>query len=1378
MEQPPAPPRRPLWQRILLWFGIGLLVVCIVIVIGVYALLHSRSFHNYVLRTAQEKATTALNTNVRVQEFALSFHGISPTLDVYGVVVDGAAPYTSPPILQVQHARVGVTITSVFRRKWYLNDVAVDSPVVQLLFDKAGHSNLPSIQSSSSSSSSTNVFDLEVTHALLDHGVVFYNDRKSEMQADLHELTLKAHYVASPQSYEGDLGYNDGHLNMAGYNTLGHDFYAKFVYSPTEFQLNDATLRSGPSSFKLNAKVTNFANPQIAADYMAVLNGAEFQHILKNPTIPTGDINLSGKLDYAAQPNVPFINGVKLQGSLSSRQLLIRTPQFTGPIRNVHANYSVGEGNLYVRDANAEVLGGTLNATLTTRDISGSQQSKLNAALQHVNVGALKSMAKSPALSNVSVAGKADADLKATWSKGFDDLQADINVGLNSTVTPHQASVGNVAYTQQGTANSAKSAAQLGQAYNQVANANSQTGANGNAAQVLNPAANQPIPVTGQIHAHYSAKTKQLTLSNSYIKTPQTTLTFNGALNSGTGMAINLNNVDLHQIASLADLFSSSPKPVVPPGLTGIASFNGNLRGSTSAPRLTGLLVVNNLAVNGTQWRLLRANVDVSPSNAALSNGQLLSAASGQATFDVSIGLRQWSFTDTSPFTVGLNAQQLQLATLAKAANVQAPVSGVLSASVNMHGTEKAPVGTAQLGITRAELEGQPVQSVQAKLNSDGANVKANLGVALPAGNASADATYNLAQQNYQAVVKAVGIQLGQLQAVKEKNLGLTGVLNLNASGSGNIHNPQLHATLQIPKLQVHDQTISNINLQTTVANHVANIELDSNAVNSAIRARGAVNLVGDYQTSATIDTQPIPFAPLVAVYAPAQAGNITGQTELHGTIRGPLNNQKLLEAHFTIPTLTANYKNTVQISAPQPIHFDYVNGVLDVQRSSLKGTDTDLQFQGRVPVTDKNAPASLLLLGTVNLQLLQLFDPDVATSGELQFNINSFGQLANPNVEGQVKIVNASFATGDMPVGMSNGNGVLTLTRDRLQISSFNANVGGGTVSASGGVLYRPTLQFDMAMQARGVRLLYPDGVRSGIGGTVYLSGTPEQSWLRGQVSLYQLSFTPDFDLTSLMGSFGGTVAVPPSQGFSNNLQLQLAIKTPNGINLVNRQLSLAGSANLNVTGTAAQPVVLGRVNLTGGDLLFNNERFILQGGTVDFVNPTVTTPVLNIAVNTTVQQYNIAMRLEGPVDHMRTSYNSDPALPPADIIHLVAFGSTTEAAAANPSPPGNLAAEQKIASAVSGQVTSRVAKVAGLSQLSVNPTLGGSGSTASPGATITVQQRVTSKIFVTFSTDVTSTQNQVIQLEYKKSRRLSFSGTRDQNGGFAFDTRIRKEW
>ena len=259
-------------------------------------------------------------------------------------------------------------------------------------------------------------------------------------------------------------------------------------------------------------------------------------------------------------------------------------------------------------------------------------------------------------------------------------------------------------------------------------------------------------------------------------------------------------------------------------------------------------------------------------------------------------------------------------------------------------------------------------------------------------------------------------------------------------------------------------------------------------------------------------------------------------------------------------------------------------------------------------------------------------------------------------------------------------------------------------------------------------------------------------------------------------MSQFGGDAPPPPTQGFTQDLNLDVGIQTPGGLNLTSRTLSLAGSANLHVRGTAAQPVLVGRLNLSSGDLIFSGNRYKLQGGTVDFTNTSRTQPVVDMSVSTTISQYDIQMHFWGPADHLHTNYTSDPSLPPSDIINLIAFGKTSEASAANPTPPGTLGAESLVASQVSSQITSRVEKLAGISQLSIDPELG-SGQ-QSPGARVAVQQRVTGKIFVTFATDVTSTDSQVIQLEYQANRKTSFTAVRDQNGGFSFQTTFRKQW
>jgi translocation and assembly module TamB len=151
--------------------------------------------------------------------------------------------------------------------------------------------------------------------------------------------------------------------------------------------------------------------------------------------------------------------------------------------------------------------------------------------------------------------------------------------------------------------------------------------------------------------------------------------------------------------------------------------------------------------------------------------------------------------------------------------------------------------------------------------------------------------------------------------------------------------------------------------------------------------------------------------------------------------------------------------------------------------------------------------------------------------------------------------------------------------------------------------------------------------------------------------------------------------------------------------------------------------------------------------------------------------------MLFRGTLDRIRTTYTSEPPLPPSDIINLLVFGKTSQAQAQTATPTfGTLGAESMIASSVSNQVTSRLEKIAGISQLSVDPILG--GASRDPSARITIQQRITADLFVTYATDATSTQRQVIKVDYQYTPRVAISGTRDQNGGFAFDVRIRKSW
>jgi len=66
--------------------------------------------------------------------------------------------------------------------------------------------------------------------------------------------------------------------------------------------------------------------------------------------------------------------------------------------------------------------------------------------------------------------------------------------------------------------------------------------------------------------------------------------------------------------------------------------------------------------------------------------------------------------------------------------------------------------------------------------------------------------------------------------------------------------------------------------------------------------------------------------------------------------------------------------------------------------------------------------------------------------------------------------------------------------------------------------------------------------------------------------------------------------------------------------VDLVSSQLGMQGAANLNLTGTMANPVILGRVNLTGGGVFFLGKRYEVRNGTIEFSNPVDTEPMVNL--------------------------------------------------------------------------------------------------------------------------------------------------------------------
>jgi translocation and assembly module TamB len=453
-------------------------------------------------------------------------------------------------------------------------------------------------------------------------------------------------------------------------------------------------------------------------------------------------------------------------------------------------------------------------------------------------------------------------------------------------------------------------------------------------------------------------------------------------------------------------------------------------------------------------------------------------------------------------------------------------------------------------------------------------------------------------------------------------------------------------------------------------------------------------------------------------------------------------------------------------------MRLSYADTLVTISQAELKGTGTDFKFGGTLPLRN-TAPLSISASGLIDLKLLSVLGANTESSGTAKVDLVAKGTWKQPQVGGMIEVAGASFTSDATPIGFDKLNGRIAVANTRLTIESLSGQMSGGTFSASGFASYSPP-SFSLQVNGKSVRVRYPQGTRAQVDADLTLVGTPAAAALNGRVTLNTLSFTQDFDLANFIGQFSASSPSVPSQ-WEENTRLNVAVASSDVLALSSSKLSLQGAADLRVEGTLANPVVLGRTTLSGGELFFMGNRYQVQSGTVIFSNRVHTEPTLNLFVTTVVQQYNLTLNFLGTLDRLHTNYTSDPALPPVDIINLLAFGKTTAQAAAT-ATPASVGAQAVIANGLTSQVSGRIEKLAGISQLQIDPSLGGDNS--NPGARVAIQQRLTSNILFTFATDLTNTQNEVVQVKYQTKGRLALSLTRDEFGSFAIEAKIRKKF
>jgi translocation and assembly module TamB len=1303
------------WKRRISWTLAGIVGAIVIAAVGGYLYLRTTDFQRLAISKIEQESAAATGAKVKIGR--LDFNLSTLTAHLYDVTLRGTEGPDQPPLLHADKLTVGVKIVSALRRQVSLRELLIERPIIHMRVDRSGKNNLPTAPPSQNTSH-TSVFDLGIGHAAITGGEIDYNDKKIPLEANLYDFGTDIHFMPIVRRYDGTLSYNSGQVRYSQYSPFPHNLSLRFSASPERFGLESAVLSIGSSRVTLHAAMSNYANPVADGDYEIAVHAQDFAQ-LSPGTAPKGDVLLRGKLHYQELGNEPVLRSISIHGELASEVLTAAASGSKLELRKLQGQYQFAGGRLQVNNVSVETLGGVITAAGDVKNLDTTPDSQVHVGLRNVSLRALQQTLRRQKLNAASISGRLNGNAEAAWRGSIDNLRAQSDLTVNA-----------------------------------------------HASSRANPAGSD-VPVDGAIHVSYDGPRQVIAFHQTSLRIPAATLSAQGEIGDRSNLQVQLAASDLHQLAALAASFGYNS--TTPLALSGSATLNAVVHGTMKKPTITGELGAQALQVQGSEWRGVKFQIQASPSEFSIRNGSLINAHQGQAAFSAAVALHDWSYEPANAIKASLNMQQLRVSDLQQLAGQHYPISGDLSAKISLDGSQLNPMGSGSARIANARAYDEPIQNLALQFQAANGSISSTLNVSAPTGTLDATFSYTPKTKAYKVRLDAPSLVLQKLQTAQTKNLDVSGTVSASVTGEGTLDDPELTAMVQLPQLRVRENTIAGLKAEVHVANHAADLNLDSKVSEASVHAHGRVALTGDYYTEAAIDSGTVPLDVLMAGHTKGAPQGFTGQTEFHATLKGPLKETSQIEAHLTIPVLKASYQS-LEIGLADAIRADYSKSVVTLQPAEIRGTGTSLKIQGRLPIGGAAEP-TLSAQGSIDLRILKIVAPDVQSSGMVALDVRSSGSAEKPAVQGTVQLKDVAMTTADAPMGVEKLNGTVDITNDHLQVSRMAGQVGGGQVSLTGSIAYKPNLQFNLALQGKSVRLRYPEGLRSLLDANLAYSGTAEASTLNGRVLIDNLSFTPDFDLAKFGDQFSTGTTTPSQPGFADTVKLTIGVQSQESLSATSSQVSIAGRVAVQVGGTAANPVITGRTNLTSGELFYRNLRYELQKGVITFDDPTETHPVMNVSVTTTVEQYNLTLSMRGPLDKLTTSYVSDPALATADIINLIARGKTTQESAATSQSTDSMIASQAVS-----QLSSGVQKLAGISSLQIDPTIGGNNQ--NPSARVAIQQRVTKNLLFTFSTDVSQPGSEIVQGEYQLNKRWSVSMARDQLGGVSVDGKYRKSF
>jgi translocation and assembly module TamB len=1384
-DAPASVARRSRWLRRAVWiFGISVLVLMLLLV-GVYFYASSARFEDNVRRRVIAALEDA--TGGRVEIGAFHWNLLHLRVEATNITIHGLEAANEDPYAHVDRLALQVSVLNLLTigtpTHVILREAEIVRPQFHLIVYPNGTTNQPhpKHETKSSKPAVDTLFDARIGTLHVEQGTLHIADKVTPLDLQAHDADVKLTWVPAgaiaggrAENYRilvslGDLAFAQGK-----FKPVPSSVEAAVTLFRDSAELEWLRLAALDRTLNLRGKLTSFAHPawQAQADgQVDVRMLAPFAGVVYTRS---GVVNLKATVSG---------KGGEFQGSgeISSDAIHYQDPVVDAQTGSFYASFKADTKQLLVSGIRTRLARGG--------EVDGEFQydNWLESTPKPAERRALEREHKSWPVPTGTVRG----DLKGISLDTMLVLLATPryrHLGLDMIVS------GPATASWTGLADDLQVGGQL----------------------ALNPSAKSPtgeVPATGSVDATYRVDSGSVKVRTLDVRLPHSSVEGKGSLgvypiSRSSEMDLDFQSSDLSEFDGVLRALNlkhgtRAGAAALPVQLKGQAQFHGHLNSSWLTPRIEGRLTATsigievpssstgpNAALQFINWDSVDLDALYTPANIVVHHG-VLKRGAASITFeghldadDPTYNLSRSSpaFDGNSDVSLRASVQQFPMGQLLPLVGVSAPISGDVNAKVDVQGHLNALVGSGSLDVAKATVYGEAVEQLHVAASMSGqqlkiASLSAQQGGSPNGGRLSGTGSYDLAHHNFQIDARGSAIDLGSISRIKATGLGIAGQLGFSVIGDGTLNDPHLQAHATLSKMQVSGEPVRDIQISASSRQQTVIYDLSSQQPAGKVNAHGETKLDADYSTQASLEFSNFDIGTLLKLL---KVTGINGQSDLEGTakISGPLAHPEKLSGEASLKDLAVVIEG-VHLQSKGAVHAALAKGVAKLDPVEITGEDTDLKLRGTLAVTGSKQ-LDLQASGSVNMRLAETLDKDLVASGVTSFQMEAHGPLANPILQGKVEFQNAALALQDFPNGLSQIKGTLEFIQNRLEVRSLTAMSGGGQLSVGGYLGFQKGLYADLTATGKSIRIRYPQGISSLADATLRLQGPQNNLLLSGNVVVTRFAINSDLDISSFASSSGAVQAIVSPDAPSNHLRLDIHLTSAPQLNFQNALAKLAGDVDLHIRGTLASPSVLGRISLSEGNATFGGTKYELQRGDIYFNNPVRIQPNIDLDATARVEDYDITLGLHGTTDKYNLTYRSEPPLPEADVIALLALGRTQDEQRAysqqQQQAGDNPMTDALLGGALNATVSNRVQRLFGTGAIKVDPNF--IGSLGNSTARVTVVEQIGKNLTFTYASNVNTTTQQLIQAEVAINRHVSLLVTQDESGIFSVVVKARRRY